>query len=223
MMHFLITVLDWSEVWALVIPIIVLIVRKKQPSYFRPIIIYIWLALIVDIFIDIGSNYAGPVPHWLQPNTYLYNIHSVIRFICFSKFFILLKQPSLIFIKKLIPFLSLGFVIINFVFFEDFFYYNSFSSRLFAIEAGLLLFYCLQYYLYSLHTESVKTYKQRDFWLVTGLSIYVVFNFPYFLLYKSLIPNHRTFVQDMWNYHNVTFIILCIFIARAFYTSPQGN
>ena len=84
----------------------------------------------------------------------------------------------------------------------------------------MLLFYCLEYYLYKLQDDNFEIKKQPDFWIVTGLSIYVVFNFPYFLFYKYLLDiKEEKFVVQMWNFHNVTFIIFCIFIAKAFYTS----
>ena len=99
---------------------------------------------------------------------------------------------------------------------ENFFRQDTFSSRLMATEAGILLFYCLQYYLFKLQEESTTTKRSGDFWMVTGLSIYVVFNFPFFLLYTSLKVKDQV---NWWNIHNISYIILCIFIAKAFYVS----
>ncbi len=213
-------ILDWSEVWALLIPLLVLLLKPNQPPYLIPVIVYVALALIIDLFIDIGWKYKTVVPQWMYPNNYLYNIHSIVRFVCFSWFFVLLDQPYIKKFKKIIPLLSVLFLIINFVFFEDFFRADSFSSRLLAVESGLLLFFCLQYYLYKIQDDTPAKKKPADYWIVTGLSIYVVFNFFYFLLYTTLIENNfRDFVISMWNYHNLSFIILCIFIARAFYVS----
>lgn len=216
-------ILDWSEVWALVIPLFILAIRPKQPVYFRPVIIYLWLSLFLDILIDIGYVYRGHVPHWLNPNNYLYNVLSIVRFICFSSFFILLRQPFLVTLKKILPVLSLAFLLINFIFFEDFFNPITFSSRLFATEAGLLLFYCLQYYLYNIQEEKISAQRQPEFWVVTGLSIYVIFNFLYFLFYTSLIANHVDFVVFMWNFHNISFIILCIFIGKGLISAKKSS
>jgi len=210
--------LDWSEVWALLIPIAVLLKYPKQPSYLRPVKIYLFLALVLDIFIDIGYNFQGKYFSWTLPNNYLYNLHSIVRFICFSTFFILLKQPYFSTLKKVIPPVSLVLVVINFTFFENFFNPNTFSSRLFATESGILLFYCLQYILYKLQEETVSK-RQADFWIVAGLSIYVVLNFPYFLFYTSLVTKYTSLVASFWNFHNVSFIVFCTFIARAFYSS----
>ncbi len=139
---------------------------------------------------------------------------------CFSVFFISLKQPYLVYTKGALPVISFLFIIANFLFFEDFFNRNAFSSRLLAIEAGILLFYCLQYYLFKLQEDSASHKKAADFWVVTGLSIYVVFNFPFFLLYTSLEVKDQV---NWWYVHNISYIILCIFIAKAFYVSRNRH
>lgn len=215
-MQIIYKILDWSEVWALLIPLAVLWKYKRQPRYFKPVIIYVWLALLIDIPIDVAYIFKQAVPSWLWPNNYLYNIHSIVRFLCFSTFFILISNPYLAKINKLIPLLSIILITTNFIFFENFFSPNTFSSRLLATEAGILLFYCLQYYLFKLQEDNTTTKKTADFWMVTGLSIYVVFNFPFFLLYTSLDIKDQV---NWWNIHNISYIILCIFIAKAFYVT----
>lgn len=214
-------VLDWSEVWALLIPLAVLFKYPKQPKYFKPVIIYLWLALAIDLVIDIGWKFKSHVPAWLKDNNFLYNVHSIIRFACFASFFILLNHPFQQKLKKAIPYLALLFVLINFlVFKENFLEKETFSSRLLATEAGLLLAYCLLYFLYRFQDESLQLKRTADFWVVLGLSIYVVLNFFYFLFYKTLIKEgYGKTVAWMWDIHNATFIILCLFIARAFYVN----
>lgn len=180
------------------------------------------LAFVLDLMIVIGDVFKDKVPKWIHPNNYLYNIHSIVRYTCFTLFFLKQKHPYSKTIRKILPYVTL-FVFINFIFLESFVKENSFSSTLLSAEAGLLLFYCLQYYLFKLKDDTFEMQKQPDFWVVTGLSIYVVFNFPYFLLYTYLVnkkdSNLTNFVMNMWYYHNVTFIVLCIFIAKAFYVS----
>lgn len=215
-------ILDWSEVWALLIPLIFLLRFRRQSPYLTPVIVYLLLGLILNCLIDIGYVYKGKVPRWLNPNNYLYNIHSIIRFSCFTQFFLLLKHPYQSFIKKMLPYVYV-LLIVNFIFIENFLHDQSFSSTLLSAEAGLLLFYCLQYYLYNLKDDNLEIENRQDFWVVVGLSTYVVFNFPYFLFYTYLLEKSESkFVAEMWYYHNITFIILCIFIAKAFYV-PRRN
>ena len=51
--HYLYLALDWSEVWALMIPLSVLLFRRQQPSSLRPVIIYLWLGFLINVAIDI--------------------------------------------------------------------------------------------------------------------------------------------------------------------------
>jgi hypothetical protein len=222
-------IFDWIEVWAHFIPIAVLFSHPKQPSYFKPIIIYVWLGLIINIIGDVGWKMKDYYPEfyetyhlpWLKDNNYVYNILSMLRFICFSSFFIRLNQPFHQKLKKIIPFFAVAFVIINFAFFEYFFQTDTISSNLFSVETGLLLVYCLLYFLYRMQISETQNLKwTADFWVVLGLSFYVVLNFFYFLFYKKLTDsNHGQLLTDLWDYHNITYCILLIFIARAFYVS----
>ena len=211
--------LDWSEVWAVLIPFVVLLYRRRQPKHFKPIIAYLVIAFVLDLFIDVGWLYTKYMPYWLQSNNYLYNAHSIIRFICFGYFFLLLDpgQPSII--KKTISILTALFIAINFMFFENFFEFQTFSSRLFAVESAVLLLFCLLYYKKNFEDMNTSDKWPAEFWIVTGMSIYVVFNFPYFLFYTTLVENHKKFAEAMWNFHNVFFIILFIFIAKGFYVA----
>lgn len=219
MFSFLQPILDWSEVWALLLPLVILSFTSRQPRFFTPVIIYLWLALLLDILIDVSWKLRACMPPLLYPNNYMYNIHSVIRFICFSSFFMLLQiyRPE---VMKLISLASLLFILVDFLFFENFFNPNTFSSRLFALESGILLFYCLQYFLTRAQAEDSMRQGQPEYWVVVGLSIYVVFNFFLFLFYTTLAHSgYGTFLAFMWNFHNITFILLCIFIAKAFYAA----
>ncbi len=216
MIHFLMKVLDWSEVWALLIPFTVLYFRRYQPKTLRPVIIYLWFALIINLICDIIMDFYRILPVWLQENNPYYNIHSVGRFVCFSFFFIKLQPTYFFILKRLLAWLSLAFLLINFIFFEDFFYKLNLSGNLLSAEAYLLLVYCMLYYLSALRDDSNFISEGKDFWIVTGLSIYLVINFFVFLFYPPMLKIHRL-VMEIWYVHNIAYIIFCIFIAKAFY------
>lgn len=222
MLNQLLQIFDWSEAWAPLMPLLVLLKYRKQPSYFKPVIIYLVLALVIDLMIDAGWKLKPYVPAWLKDNNYLYNVHSVLRFICFVAFFEKLNQPFLLRFKKIIPYLSIAFLVINFYSFESFFQKDKFSSRLLTTEAGLLLFYCLQYFLYQQREERITVKQPPEFWVVIGLSIYVVINFFIFLFYSSLIDKKMwDTATALWNVHNAAYIVFCLFIAKAFATKPE--
>lgn len=152
-------------------------------------------------------------------NIILYNTHSIIRLLLFSWFFIQLKQPILSGLKKIVPFIFVILTLVNFIFFEK---YTDFSSRTLSSESGFLLFYCLLYYLNILSLDHHIVYKTSpEFWIVTGLSIYVVINFPIFLFYKNLSAKYENFATHIWDVHNITYIIFCILIAKGFNVSKR--
>ena len=207
--------LDWSEVWALLIPLLVLSFHRKQPASLKPIIIYMWLAFLLNLAIDIIMAIRSYYPD--LSNNPFYNLHSIVRFICFSIYFIQLPQASFTRTKKFLAIVSVVFLVINFIFFEKFFNHDSFSGNLLTTEAYLLLVYCMLYYLSELRDDNKNLFDGPDFWVVTGLSIYVVTNFFVFLFYLPMIYVDVTLAINIWNVHNIAFIIFCLFITKAFY------
>lgn len=216
-------VLDFSEVWALLIPLFFVITRKHQPAFLRPVVIYLWLALILHSVIDGIMLLNDQLPAWLQSNNPVYNLTSVVRFICFSGFFLALPQAGFRRLNKWIIIFFVAFFLINFIFVENFFNYNYFSGNLFALEAYLLLIYCLQYYLVELRDDNNVIFDRPDFWVVTGLAIYVVINFFIFLFYLPLLNFDEQLSVRMWDWHNVAFIIFCIFITKALYDTDRNK
>ena len=213
--------LDWAEAWAPLVPIGVWICHKKQPAYFKPVVFYIWFSLICNVLIDCIWKLNELIPPPWNSNNWLYNLHSVVRLIAFSRFFILLQQPFLQKIKRAVPVLFLLLAAIDFAKYELFFAYNTLSSMLMALEAGLLLFYCLQYYFYKVKEDLEMSLRQPDFWVVTGLGIYVTINFFIFLLYKELTVHYTLFAVNIWSIHNVSYIVLQLFLANALYESTR--
>ncbi len=219
MIRFLI---DWSEVWGLLIPLPFIIKRKNIPAFLKPIRLYVWLALFLNIIATCiwkrNFLHLPELPHFFQSNNFIYNIHSIIRLLLFSYFFILLRQRFMHRVKAMLPFVFIILTCINFIFFEDFFNHNMFSNRLLATEAAILLFYCLQYYIYlTIEDRNTPLKKQDGFWIVTGLSFFVASSFFIFLFYTYLTQENLLFAVDIFDVHNIAYIFLCICIAITFY------
>lgn len=218
-------VLDFSEVWALIIPLCVLLFNRKQPAVLIPVIVYLFLALVLNIIADsiMLYNSGKELKDMISNNSY-YNIHSLVRFVCFCMFFLKLKQSYFTTIKKLIPFVWVLFILINFAFIEQtgFFNFLYLSGNLLAAEAYLLLVYCMLYYLSQLREDLQKFKSEKVFWVVTGLAIYVVINFFVFLFYIPMLDENESLATRMWDIHNVAYIIFCILLAKAFYV-PVKN
>lgn len=210
-------ILNWSEVWAVLIPLFVLLSRRHQPAFLKPVIVYLWAALIINLAADIIGDFRSLLPSWIQGNNILYNIHSVIRFACFSLFFIRLAQPAFVQIKKALPLLFILFITINFSVVESFFTPGHLSGNLLAAEAYLLLIYCMSFYLSQVKEDKKILIQDKAFLVVTGLSIYVVSNFFVFLFYVPMIRANPQLAANMWYVHNFSYLILCLAISRSFY------
>jgi hypothetical protein len=85
-------ILDWSEVWALLIPLFVLMLKRQQPVYMKPVIVYLWLAILLNLSGDIVVQINFFNSRIVYSNNPLYNLHSLIRFTCFAWFFSKIKQ-----------------------------------------------------------------------------------------------------------------------------------
>jgi hypothetical protein len=216
-------ILDWSEVWALLIPLTVLFIKPKQPLPLKPIIIYICLALLINLLADIISIYWKHLPNWFNSNTVLYNIHSVVRYSCFAYFFLLLSDPFYSKVKKLILVAGFLLFVINFTLSEQFYDPNQISGNLLALESYLLLIYCMLFYLSQLRSDTTNFINRKEFWVVTGLSIYVVINFFVFLFYNPMLKENTKLALSIWKVHDIAYIILCIFIAKAFFVPAKTS
>ncbi len=75
------------------------------------------------------------------------------------------------------------------------------------------------YYLSALNDEDDTAFKGPVFWIVTGLGVYVVINFFVFLFYVPMIAQDQVLALDIWKVHDVAYVILCLFITRAFYVT----
>lgn len=218
-------VLDYSEVWALLIPFGVLMAKRKQPAVLTPVIVYLFFALLLNAICDgiMYYNFGRELPEMISNNVY-YNIHSIVRFCCFCIFFLSLKQSYFTGIKRIIPVIWLLFFIVNFSIIEKsgFFHFLHLSGNLLSAEAYLLLVYCMLYYLSQLKDDVKALKSEKEFWVITGLAIYVVINFFVFLFYIPMLDEDIDLATSMWNIHNLAYIIFCILIAKAFYVPTTG-
>ncbi|CAN5184103.1 hypothetical protein BH20BAC1_BH20BAC1_14210 [soil metagenome] len=112
---------DLSEVWALLIPLFILQWKKEQPAYMKPVIFYLWSALLVNVLADGIAEFNRVSEGYKFSNTPLYNLHSLLRFTCFTWFFSLLKLRSHKLLQILLPVLYLLYVVYEFIFVQKIF------------------------------------------------------------------------------------------------------
>ena len=210
-------IIDWAEVWTVLIPLFILLKHNKQPRNFKPVIIYLWVALFLNTAADVIWKRAKlHLFLSVDNNNPIYNTHSIIRLLLFSWFFNTLDQSFLKPLKQILPFVFLLFVFINFMYYDNYFD-RKISFRLYSLEAGILLIYCLQYY-FSLLLSKHETFVTdlSSFWIVTGLSIFVIVGLPVYVFYNTLLINHVEFAKKIWLAPKISFAVFCILISQAF-------
>ncbi len=223
-MKWLKLILDWSEVWATLIPLIVYFWVKPKTSWVKPLLIYLVLALLLALVVDVTwkfgtKDWVKDTFWWLFRDGELYtlifyNINSFLRLILLTWFFYLINPSH----RKIYGVLSSVFMVaavVNFIFFEDIFL--SFSSRLLTAEAAIILVYCLlYYYTVNMDDEIESPMALPPFWVVMGLTLYTSVNFLIFLFYHYLITAEEKYAIDIWSVHNISYLVLMLFIAIAF-------
>jgi hypothetical protein len=211
--RFLIELLKWSEVWALLIPLSVLLIRRSSPALLLPIPIYLGLAFLLNLCITLVANVPAFTHLFHGSNHIFYNLHSVAKVVFFGWFIQRYLPIASANIVKLIFIFYGAFVLLNFTLFEN---PLVFSSRLLTVESILLLFLGITWYLYTIQDDELRDFKKEVVFLViTGLTIYEGVCFFIFLVYKQLIVPEQQFAILIWKVHDVAFIILNLFLARA--------
>jgi hypothetical protein len=216
----------WAEVWALFIPLAVYLARRKGfPRLLKPVLYYVFIALFLNSLSDFSwrMQIRLNLPPWASNNIPIYHLNFILRLLLFAWFFNLLNEPFLKNIKKILPWLFLVFVVILFTIIRPIksfvFEYNSVLN---AVEAAILLFYCLQHYVYRAQAEQIPyTHNRSVNWIVAGLTLYVGVNFFIFLSYSTLIKLSHDFSIVIWDVHNASYVILCCLIAKGFYESNR--
>ena len=223
-------IIDWSEAWALLIPLTFYFTWKPKDTWVKPIVTYLIIAFFLNLTADIiwkrnSLSIKEPienffsflyVPQYKQvSNNLFYNLHSIARFLLFTWFFYKLDP---VFFKKIIRIvvpLFIVFIIINFYYFANIIVLP--NSALFAVEAALLLFYCILYFI-RLNKDDRLTnpFSESSFRVVSGLTLYNAINFPIFIFYDYLITSNDEYSEDIWTVHNITYIVLNILIAFSF-------
>lgn len=214
-------ILDWSEVWAVLIPIIIFYIKKPKEKYLKPVITYLICAFFINLIGDVIEENYYHDPQWIVRINYnqpFYNLHSIVRLFIFIYFFGLMKIPENKIVKLLIPVITFLVILINFIFFHSF---KNFSSLIFSIEGVALIIFCISYFLKRLKSDIVSVNFDASLYVVTGLAIYEAICFPIFLFYQTLSKHTEDYAINIWDIHNIAYIVFCLFIARAFYGNSR--
>lgn len=219
-MHYIIgRILQWSEVWSLLIPLTIIFVYRTRVPGMRLVVLYICIAFVLNLAATLISVYRLSLPSSLDNNNILYNLHSFTRVLLFSWYILSLKLIRPSWLPKIILPVYILFVLINFIFFEHPLFL---SSRLFSAESIVLLVLCLLFFISSMRDESeINWLRHPSFLVCTGISLYEAITFFIFLFFYPLIEKNREFGMLTMRIFSVSYIILCLLLALALYRSRK--
>lgn len=215
MEHFVLKILDWSEVWATALPLLVILIAGPKLKILKPIIIYLFLSLLMYVLIDMSYF------HVFENNNLFYNILSIARLLFFMWFFALVDIPHGKNKRKFVTLIILFALVVIIVFTGI----HNFNSFIFGVEAIVLIIYCVIYFIKTLKADEITKDINAVLLIITGLAIYESCCFFLFLFYSDLaqseIDRNRSFAVNLWNVHNIVYIVMCLYLSRAFYEEKK--
>lgn len=212
-------IISSSEVLALLMPLIVILIHKPGGPGISLIRYYVFIAFFINLIATLLYLYYYSLPPCLQNNNILYNIHSFIRVVFFGLFIIKIRAFQFPALYRITLVAYLLFCIYNFVFAESPLFL---SSKLFSAESIILLFFCISYFLRSIREESDTNWlKHPSFLICAGICLYEAVNFFIFLFFYPLYHNDEAFSLITMRIYAITFIILCTLLAIALYKNRR--
>lgn len=212
--------LDWSEVWALLIPLAILIFFRPKGMQVRWLTAYVIAGLVLNTLAIFMLEFYYLVPDWakvrgMANNNIFYNLHSFTRALLLSQFILSIRVIRFQhFLRALLVFYIL-LVIVNFTFVESPFFL---STHLFTAESVLLLIMCLSYFFSAIQDESNTNWLRHPAFLVcAGTSLYEVITFFIFLFFYPLSLKDADFFTVTMRVYIAAFILFCLFLSWALY------
>lgn len=208
------TIINWSEVWALLIPLLFLIIYRSGAKELQPLKWYVFIALLLNTVSTLSFWYNAQMPGFLKNNNILYNLNSLARVFFFSWYILLITPKQHKYLPRVLLMVYLVFVLVNFSLFENPLF---FSTRLFIAESVVLLFLGISFMLRSIQDETVVNWtKQPSFIVCVAIVLYEAITFFIFLFILPLAEKDPQFGLLMLKVYKIAFIIFCIMLAITF-------
>lgn len=213
---------DWSEVWALLIPLVVILRRPHRYRECMPLVIYILIAILLNIIAVLIQLYRDVMPDYMQNNNLFYNLHAVARVYLFSWYIGLINQKKFRTVTAVAIVLFSIFLAANFIFSESIL---ELSKWLPVAETVILLLLCMKYFLFSIKDDSETDWtREPSFTACTAIALYVAATFFVFLFITSpwvAYKVNQQFALFIAEFYKVIFVIFCVLLAIAIHRSNK--
>lgn len=212
---------DWSEVWALLIPLTIIVIYKPVTGNVRFLVFYVIAAFIFNFLAILMVEYYYLVPDALMSNgnNIFYNLHSFVMVVFFSWYIINIKLHQYVVLLKVLLVVYLVFVAINFIFWKN---PAMLSTSHFTAGSIVLLLMCFFYFFSSMQDESHTNWlRHPSFIICVGICLYQAITFFIFLfiypMYDHDYNQNLSFAMFMMRLYQVIFVVFCIMLAMGLY------
>ncbi|WP_106791072.1 hypothetical protein [Aquimarina sp. Aq78] len=197
-----------------IIPLFLSIYKFKSLNKIQVKLVYL---LLIVLIVEVISNMF-----WYKKinNLPLYHFFTVVQFLLIVNIY--RRALSQTFSKYFFTALSTGFTgfaIINIIYFQDFFTFNSNATTLMA---AIIIFLSLSYF-YALLKEVKYSALETNpmFWINSGFLIYFSSNLILFFMNNTLFKGVTEASHILWGLHAAINIVLTIFYTVAIWVKPK--
>ncbi|MBS1741724.1 MAG: hypothetical protein JST81_01710 [Bacteroidetes bacterium] len=171
-------------------------------------------ALLILLFLNGICNLVGSLLAYNKINNLpVIHVYTFLEGIVLMLFFLFLfNTPLLTKILYTLIIVFSAFCLLNSIFIQQIFAYNTYSRTL---EALIIIALCLYYFTLQLQ-EDFQPGKYPGFWYVLGLFIYFSSSLTIFILSNQSFNLNRTFLLVMWNVHAGMLLLMYLFISKGF-------
>ena len=196
---------------SILIPIIIVISRPGRiPAYAKWLLIYLVIAAIV--------NTTAIILTWNRVhNLWLLHIYTILEsFLLLYYFKLIIINKSVNLIIRVLLWAFPLFCIINFLFLQSFYNFNTYAR---PVEAIMFITLCAVYWWQENKEDSEKSWGNiPNNWIVTGLMLYFAGAFFLFLLAKYImtgVANKKAW-NLVWDTHATLVLIMYLLMAIGF-------
>jgi hypothetical protein len=207
---------NWSEVWALLIPLTIIFIKKPAGKGVPWLVSYIIFAIIINFFAQFVLEFYTLLPTGLRVgNNLFYNLHSLARVSLLGAYIISLRNYKYAIFMKLLLGCYILYAILNFILWES---PLLLSSYFYSVGSSVLLIFCFIYFIQSISDEEQTNWlKHPSFIICTGIAVYEAITFFIFLFLFPLFDKDPGFAAIAMRIYLGCFLLFCILLAIGLY------
>lgn len=194
---------------SILLPIFLGLIKFKQLAPGARILFwYLVVAGLTNFTVTIIAKYLHKNN---LPLIHIFTVAEVIFFTLYYRYLSGSRNRIFIFIPVLFTILS----VINTIFFQSIFTYNSYTR---SAEAIICIFFALNYFAgLAAASSNKKTANQPDFYFNTGIFLYFSGAFMLFVFSNFIITNlSKTNFFIIWNIHAALLLLMYLLFSMAF-------